>query len=446
MVFFRFQWAVSALGLSGLAALMLTGCDKIDSKLQRLAEAGGIAETVPVAPAEPALTEEEKALQMAAQDPSVFDPSVEADVPKAEPFELNKSSVVSILGYHDFRDRGGSPMLISAPKFREQMEAIRESGIPVISMSQLLAWKRGEKNIPEESIVITMDDGWEGVYEYAFPILKEMGFPFTVYLYKKYVNIGGRSMDWRQIKEMMQHGCEVGSHSVSHDSLRPKRGKTADAAFQEWVVGELKESKTFLEENLGIECTGFAYPYGVYDDSTMETVLQVGYEAAVTVNGQKVNWDTPIGELGRYIVHGESDTNFKLATSFRGRGDVTSSKFVGTDATNEEGKPLIVLTPSPDQVVTERRPMIQANLSGLGDVDPESVRLSIGGIGVVPAVYDPDGHELFYQMPYRIRTEDCLLTLKFRRAGAESDEVVNWRFKVDLKSDYLPKKTAAIDP
>jgi peptidoglycan/xylan/chitin deacetylase (PgdA/CDA1 family) len=38
-----------------------------------------------------------------------------------------------------------------------------------------------------------MDDGWEGVYTYAYPVLKEYGFPFTIYLYKKYVNIGGRS-------------------------------------------------------------------------------------------------------------------------------------------------------------------------------------------------------------------------------------------------------------
>ncbi len=433
-------WAVFATAV----ALSLTGCGKIESKLQRLAEAGGIEEPAPVAPPEPELTPEEKAIQMAAQDPSVFDASVEEDVPKAEPFELNKASVVSILGYHDFRERGGSPMIISAPKFREQMTAIKESGIPVISMADVLAWKRGEKNIPEAAIAITMDDGWEGVYEYAFPVLKEMGFPFTVYLYKKYVNIGGRSMNWVQIKEMMAHGCGVGSHSVSHASLRPGKGKENDAKFQEWVLGELKDSKTFLEENLGIEVAEFAYPYGIFDDAVMETVLQVGYEAAVTVNNQKVTWDSPMGKLGRYIVHGENDTNFKYATSFRGRGDVTSNKFVGADATNEEGKPLIVLKPEPNETIRERRPVIEADLSGLGDVDPESVSLSVGGIGVVPAVYDPDSHLLFYHMPYRLRKEDCQVTLKFRHTGGESDEVVNWSFKVDLKAAYLPQTTASV--
>lgn len=442
MVFFDVKNSGLAV-LAVSAALVLTGCGKIESKLQRLAEAGGIEEPAPATPVEPQLTQEEQAIQLAAQDPSVFDASLEEDASKAEPFELNKSSVVSILGYHDFRDRGGSPMIMAAPKFREQMEAIKESGIPVIPMSDVLAWKRGEKNIPEAAIVITMDDGWEGVYEYAFPVLKELGFPFTVYLYKKYVNIGGRSMSWTQIKEMMAHGCEVGSHSVSHASLRPKKGKENDPQFQEWVLEELKESKTFLEENLGIECTGFAYPYGIFDEAVMETVLQVGYEVAVTVNNQKVTWDSPMGKLGRYIVHGESDANFKYATSFRGRGDVTANKFVGADATNEEGKPLIILKPEPNATIQERRPMIEADLSGLGDVSPESVSLSVAGIGVVPAVYDPDSHLLFYHLPFKLRTEDCQVTLRFRRSGGESDEVVNWSFKVDLKAAYLPQTTAS---
>ena len=54
---------------------------------------------------------------------------------------------------------------------------------------------------------------------------------------------------------MMQHGCEVGSHSVSHASLKspPKNLKT-DADKQQWVLSELKDSREFLEQNLHIKC------------------------------------------------------------------------------------------------------------------------------------------------------------------------------------------------
>ena len=426
-----------------LAFAALPSCKRIEAKLRRLAEQSGVTpKPPPQAPKveEPVLTPEEQAIEKKLQETALLEAAAPApEIPAAPSFELNKSSVVSILGYHDFRDRGGSPMLIAAPKFREQMQAIKDSKIPVISFSDMMAWKRGEKNIPEESIVITMDDGWEGVYTYAYPVLREFGFPFTIYLYKKYVNIGGRSLSWDQIKEMMQHGCEVGSHSVSHDNLkkRPKNAKT-DAEVQQWILSEFKDSRDFLEENLHIKCPSFAYPYGNFDDAIMQTGLQIGYESLVTVNGQKVTWDTPNGKLGRYIVHGDSDTNFKLATSFRGRGDVGSNKFLVADAKNDKGEQLIQLTPKPDAIITDRRPLIQADLKKIGTIVPESIKLRIAGLGTVPVDYDPATMIVRFQFPYKLRREDCALSLSFQREASQPAEVVSWRFRINLEAAYLP--------
>jgi peptidoglycan/xylan/chitin deacetylase (PgdA/CDA1 family) len=425
-----------------LALGALPGCKRIEDKLRRLAEQSGVTPKPPPPskPAEPVLTPEEQAIEKKLQESALLAASVpEPDVPKAPEFELNKSAVVSILGYHDFRDRGGSPMLIAASKFREQMQAIKDSKIPVISLSDVMAWKKGEKNIPEEAIVITMDDGWEGVHTFAYPVLRDFGFPFTIYLYKKYVNIGGRSLSWDQIKEMMQHGCEIGSHSVSHESLK-KRSKSAktDADFQQWILSELKDSREFLEQNLKIKCTSFAYPFGIFDEAVMETGLQIGYESLVTVNGQKVTWDTPNGKLGRYIIHGDSDTNFKLATSFRGRGDVGSNKFLVADAKNDKGEQLIDLSPKPDEVTADRMPVITAGLKKIGTIVPESIKLRVAGLGSVPATYDPVTMTVRYPFPYKLRHEECAVSLSFQRDATQPAEVVSWRFKIDLKASYQP--------
>ena len=423
-----------------LALLVMPSCKRIEDKLQRLAEKSGAA-PAKAEKAEPVLTPEQQAIEKklaesAMQAAAVPEPVITAP---ATP-EINKSASISILGYHDVRERGGSPMLIAGSKFRQQMQAIKDSQIPVIPLADVMAWKRGEKNIPPESIVITFDDGWEGVYEHAYPVLKEFGFPFTVYLYKKYVNIGGRSMTWDQVRDMMRNGCEIGSHSVSHESLKkkPKAGMS-DADYQAWVLAELKDSRDFLEQNLKIKITSFAYPYGVFDDEIMNTGLQIGYESLVTVNGQKVGFDTLNGKLGRYIIHGDSDTNFKLATSFRGRGDVSSNKFLLADAKNDKGEPLVILSPAPDSTITKRRPILEANLKNAGTVIPESVKLRIGGLGTVPATYDPATMTLRYQFPYKLRRDECLASLTFQRDAAQPAEVVNWRFKIDLTAAYAPE-------
>jgi hypothetical protein len=69
---------------------------------------------------------------------------------------------------------------------------------------------------------------------------------------------------------------------------------------------------------------------------------------------------------------------------------------------------------------------------------PESVKLRIGGLGIVPASYDHPNMTVSYRLPYKLRREDCAVTLSFKRSAEAEDEVVNWRFKVNLAAAYIP--------
>lgn len=411
-----------------LSCLLSASCDKpkqASDKAQAVSETTLPDEVLAAKPVEPAV---------------LFGPekTVEPNAPKAEPFELNKSSIVSILLYHDFVERiPKTEMMVSVPTFRAQMQALKDASISVIPMSDLLAWKRGEKNIPDECVVITLDDGWVGEHQFAFPIMKEFGYPFTIYLYKKYVNTGGRSMTIAQIKEMLANGGELGSHSISHQALAMKNGK-GDAQYQQWLHEEIAGSKKWLEDTFGTPCRTFAYPYGNKNEEIVQLAMDAGYEAAVTVNPQKITWDTPLGKLGRFTQQWDKDANFKLAVSFHGRNDVASSKFVKMDAVDEQGNKMFDLKPEPNSTITDRRPVIEAGLARVGGVVPDSVMLRIGGYGAVPAEFDPATQTLRYQIPQKLRLEECTATLVFRRADSDKDEVVSWKFKIDQKSSYLP--------
>lgn len=397
-------------------------------------------------PAEHPLTEEEEKLQKVMEGDGVFSASVDfGDVPKAVPFELNRSSVVSILLYHDFVERiPRNEMMVSKGVFRAQMQALKDANIPVIPMSDVLAWKKGEKNIPEAAVVITLDDGWVGVHEIAYPILKEFGYPFTLYLYKKYVGGAGRSMTVEQIKEMLANGGELGSHSVSHQAMSQMRRSKSPEQYQAWLHDEIHESKRWLEETFKMPCRTFAYPYGDKNADIVKQVLEAGYEGAVTVNPQKINWDTPDGELPRFTQLGDQDANFRIATSFYGGGkSISDSRFIKTDAVNEQGEKLVTLKPEPNATITERLPHIEANLSKLGPILADSIVLKVGGFGTVIARYDPTTQVVSFRVPQKIRLETCNVMLSFRREGAEKDELVSWQFKIDKKAAYLPQAADA---
>jgi hypothetical protein len=96
--------------------------------------------------------------------------------------DTNRTAKFVVLLYHRFEDKPGQ--LVTTPSdFRAQMQALKDNKISVISMQDLFAWLNREKAIPSRSAVITMDDEWNSQYYRAWPILKQFGYPFTLFVY-----------------------------------------------------------------------------------------------------------------------------------------------------------------------------------------------------------------------------------------------------------------------
>src|SRR5258708_39343048 len=116
---------------------------------------------------------------------------VVAATPKIKKPVVDQTAQVLIFCYHRLVDKIRYPGTeITPAAFEAEMKELKDKGITVISMQDLLAWKRGEKNIPPRSAVITFDDGWKSQDEEAGPIMKKYGYPFTVFIYTECVRVG----------------------------------------------------------------------------------------------------------------------------------------------------------------------------------------------------------------------------------------------------------------
>ncbi|HLB84110.1 MAG TPA: polysaccharide deacetylase family protein [Steroidobacteraceae bacterium] len=114
---------------------------------------------------------------------------------------------VRILAYHGFCDGDEArfqPMLfMRAQTFRARMQRLLESGHRVISLAE--AVRRLEtRDIEPGLAVITIDDGWHGIHEHAWPVLRELDLPATVYVCSYYaqcqlpvLNVFARYLVWR---------------------------------------------------------------------------------------------------------------------------------------------------------------------------------------------------------------------------------------------------------
>jgi peptidoglycan/xylan/chitin deacetylase (PgdA/CDA1 family) len=134
-----------------------------------------------------------------------------------------------------------------------------------------------KKSFPHKSFVINFDDGYETVYQAAFPVLQDHGMSATIFIAvgkngnrkvdERLPSFEGRSMmNWSEIQEMKRWGIEFGAHTLTHPDLtRLSRDR---------VVTEICDSKKIIENTLSTPISCFAYPYGRYNDSVREVVQQ----------------------------------------------------------------------------------------------------------------------------------------------------------------------------
>ncbi len=384
-------------------------------------------------------------------DPAVEPPPVEEELPPLETdpayvpdpsipeLTIDKTAQVAILGYHDFAEKKSSnEMVISTSDFREQMGALHDSGIAVISMDDFLAWRRGEKDIPDPSVLITIDDGWKTTHTLALPVLKEFGFPFTVFLYARYVNGGGRALTTDEINDLIANGASIGSHSWTHPTPGRVRAaaKESPEKYDAFLLRELEESKHFLEDKFGVPVKTFAYPGGIFTDRMIElNAASVGYEALFTCNPARVDWDADLATLNRFIIHSTDDSTFRRATTFPGRaGSALDSNAFATE--DGEEAPSIPLTPPNNAVIGERLPLISADLSGVEGIDPASLAMNVSGFGDVTPSFDDASGLVSYTPRQRLRAKDTAVTLSFQRAGQSKPETLIWSFEVDPLAAY----------
>jgi len=204
------------------------------------------------------------------------------------PEQLNKTASssavfyenVPILMYHYIEAPTAKtimPALYLDPKiFASQLQELRRYHTNPVYVSEVAASLREKKPLPQYSMALTFDDGYQDFYTNAFPLLKKYQMKATIYIIinkldkKDYLTTP-------ELKEIAASGLvQIGSHTFNHPDLRTLKDK--DAKF------EIANSKINLERLLNQSVPTFAYPFGDYLPKLLPVVQAIGYTGAVSVN------------------------------------------------------------------------------------------------------------------------------------------------------------------
>jgi peptidoglycan/xylan/chitin deacetylase (PgdA/CDA1 family) len=199
-------------------------------------------------------------------------------------------------------------LYVSPGAFARQMAMLQMLGYRGVSMSDAMAHLRGE--CEEKIAVVTLDDGYVDNLQSALTTLRRFGFTATCYAVSGYI---GRFNAWDEQKLGVRKplmsveelcawhagGMEVGAHSRSHVRL--------SQCGDQQQRNEIHGCKADLEDRLGFGITQFCYPYGDYDERTVNATREAGYVAATTTNRGRANagagidlWRLPRVQVARH--------------------------------------------------------------------------------------------------------------------------------------------------
>jgi len=264
-----------------------------------------------------------------------------------------------ILCYHNvvpagYDGIGGAGVHMSSDTFERQMRWLR-AHYKIISLREFVS--RLERGASLRSTAaIAFDDGYNGVFELAAPILHDLGIPATVFVV---ANAVGRSTgfwwdqpsivstmtasqremwltdlrgdddaiveaaspagranlprphrpaDWNTIRAWLDKGIEIGVHSSTHRCLPT----LTDAELDH----EIEDSRDAVHDATGVSPEFFAYPYGCCDGRVCARVRLAGYRAALGLEPGLVGAGADVWCLQRINVPaGISDAAFEAWTA-----------------------------------------------------------------------------------------------------------------------------------
>jgi peptidoglycan/xylan/chitin deacetylase (PgdA/CDA1 family) len=217
-------------------------------------------------------------------------------------------SRIPALMYHEIADAADATSYLAVPPaaFADQLALLRDEGWRTISAGALSAMlAAGNTVLPERTVVISFDDGYENFYSQAMPELAKHDFTATLFMTSGWVKEARPSgagiapmLSWAQLADAARAGIEIGGHTCTHPQL--------DQLSNRSLRDELTVSKRELEDKLGMEVPGVAYPFGYASRVVYQMAREAGYQWGYIVGNKTAARKSDLFAIPRLTIKGST--------------------------------------------------------------------------------------------------------------------------------------------
>ncbi len=258
--------------------------------------------------------------------------------------------------YHRFDDDRYPSTNIPVSDFRAQLAYLKQNNFTVWTMGEAVEALTAGIEIPTRTVVLTIDDGYLSFYENGLPLLREFGYPATVYI--NTANVGNPDyLDWEQIRKISEQGIEIGNHSHGHGHFLDI---TDSNERKERFWSDLITSQLVFFDSLGFSPDLYSYPYGEYDEVMAQGLREAGFISAAAQYSGVIYHGTNLFELPRYPMGGPFATL---------KGFIQKSQML----------PIQVISKRPEGIVMTENPPVMEIIFRSDCVNTEHIQCFVNG-------------------------------------------------------------------
>jgi peptidoglycan/xylan/chitin deacetylase (PgdA/CDA1 family) len=182
--------------------------------------------------------------------------------------------------------------------FTAQMDYLHSHGYVTVSLYDLVYALTLGKPLPDKAVIVTFDDGYHSLPQYAVPLMERYGYRGTIFVITEFMDNGLPAyLTWPEAEALYAQGWKIEPHSKSHDQMAGR-----DRAFQ---LYQMLGSMQTVAAHIGVQPRFFCYPSGKYDDVSLQLAHELNLWGAVTVAFGRTHTVKDLYTLTRVRVEGQ---------------------------------------------------------------------------------------------------------------------------------------------
>ncbi|KMP27464.1 polysaccharide deacetylase family protein [Bacillus wiedmannii] len=206
-------------------------------------------------------------------------------------------------GNPEFKDKKN---ILSVSEFEKQIKYLADNKYHALTLKEFEGFIKDKKSLPEKSVLITFDNSSKSNYVYAYPILKKYKMHAVSFAVSSKLTEKVQNFDSKNIQALSKIELEKMKDVFEFGSRTHDLNKVIDNTPALIKAAKDDVKKDILQSNKLLQTNYFSYPFGKYNNASIEALNELGVALAFTSSaGYATEKSKPL-EIKRWFISADT--------------------------------------------------------------------------------------------------------------------------------------------